>query len=143
MALISPPRARSPCDNNPPSAARRKCFTQELILISYEGWQLLRVCFVVSKFGRHSDDLSARVFRLFDHSLPRQALTGKTEMPQLSSVACSILDARSPEQFIFVPDWMMKALRLEPRSEKIHPHVHNHVSRVAQRKIQCSNMFGL
>lgn len=36
-------------------------------------------------------------------------------MPQLSSVACSILDARSPDQFIFIPDWMMKALRLKPR----------------------------
>lgn len=44
-----------------------------------------------------------------------QALVGKTEMPQLSSVACSILDARSPEQFVFIPDWMMKALRLQPR----------------------------
>lgn len=36
-------------------------------------------------------------------------------MPQLSAVACSILDARSPEQFVFMPDWMMKALRLRPR----------------------------
>lgn len=36
-------------------------------------------------------------------------------MPQLSAVACSILDARSPEQFVFIPDWMMKALRLRPR----------------------------
>lgn len=44
-----------------------------------------------------------------------QALVGKTDMPQLSSVACSILDARSPEQFVFIPDWMMKALRLQPR----------------------------
>ena len=42
-------------------------------------------------------------------------------MPQLSSVACSILDARSSEQFIFVPDWMMKALRLQPRFAKQHP----------------------
>lgn len=36
-------------------------------------------------------------------------------MPQLSAVACSILDARSPDQFVFMPDWMMKALRLRPR----------------------------
>lgn len=44
-----------------------------------------------------------------------QELTGKAEMPQLSAVACSVLDARSPEQFVFIPDWMMKALRLRPR----------------------------
>lgn len=37
------------------------------------------------------------------------------EMPQLSAVACSVLDSRSPEQFVFMPDWMMKALRLRPR----------------------------
>ncbi len=41
-------------------------------------------------------------------------MAGKTTMPQLSRVVCSILDYRSPEQYIFVPDWMMKSLRLRP-----------------------------
>ncbi|CAN0035964.1 unnamed protein product [Ectocarpus sp. 12 AP-2014] len=53
---------------------------------------------------------------------PRAALTGRTEMPQLSAVACSILDARSPEQFVFMPDWMMKALRLRPRDIVLYRH---------------------
>ncbi|CAN0516277.1 unnamed protein product, partial [Ectocarpus sp. 8 AP-2014] len=43
-------------------------------------------------------------------------------MPQLSAVACSILDARSPEQFVFMPDWMMKALRLRPRDIVLYRH---------------------
>ncbi|CAM9256282.1 unnamed protein product, partial [Scytosiphon promiscuus] len=53
---------------------------------------------------------------------PREALAGRTEMPQLSAVACSILDARSPEQFVFIPDWMMKALRLRPRDIVLYRH---------------------
>jgi len=38
----------------------------------------------------------------------------KQKMP-LKRVYCSILDFRSPENFIFVPDWVMKSLRLRPR----------------------------
>ncbi|KAG5185924.1 ubiquitin fusion degradation protein UFD1-domain-containing protein [Tribonema minus] len=49
-------------------------------------------------------------------SMPtRDDLAGRTEMPQLSRVTCSPLDARAPEQYIFIPDWMMKSLRLKPR----------------------------
>eukprot|EP00752_Nemacystus_decipiens_P005139 g4663.t1 len=53
---------------------------------------------------------------------PREELRGKVEMPQLSAVACSVLDARSPEQFVFIPDWMMKALRLRPRDIVLYRH---------------------
>ncbi|CAM9536189.1 unnamed protein product [Pylaiella littoralis] len=53
---------------------------------------------------------------------PKEALVGRSEMPQLSSVVCTILDARSPEQFIFIPDWMMKALRLRPRDIVLYRH---------------------
>jgi hypothetical protein len=44
-----------------------------------------------------------------------EELEGAKEMPQLAKVTGSILDYRSPEQYLFVPDWMMKSLRLRPR----------------------------
>ena len=38
----------------------------------------------------------------------------KTKL-NLRSVCGSVLDFRSPENFIFIPDWMMKSLNLHPR----------------------------
>ncbi|CAM9261074.1 unnamed protein product [Chrysoparadoxa australica] len=55
-------------------------------------------------------------YQLIDLPQPTKLdLTGVKDTPQLSKLTCSILDYRAPEQYIFVPDWMMKALRLKPR----------------------------
>lgn len=66
------------------------------------------------------------------------------EMPQLSAVACSVLDARSPEQFVFIPDWMMKALRLRPRREiATQPACASPRGREKQKKALPSDDLGL
>ncbi|CAM9551036.1 unnamed protein product [Phaeothamnion confervicola] len=44
-----------------------------------------------------------------------EVLRGVKEMPPLPRAFCSMLDYRSPEQYLFLPDWLMKSLRLRPR----------------------------